>query len=322
MKIFIDFIGHLDLDFSMHLLFEKRLGWTLYRPAQTPDWASLGWIQGSYSWNTHPDWSHNPMKEKPISFEQFKDEDFDIIITTCWNNEEIMQKLIRQYHPKAIWIRHIANSLEKPMICKNVLRSTNIHIDDPSVRWVRFVPEHRAEYLPTDPSSKAKLIKSFFPFMLIYPEELSIFNYCRSALTEFDMLMYGGDSELGPEKHVRMPQAISECMFLWHTNPNGCFGYIPRPALACGVPLITRLDHYRNFQTMGEVLLQDEVNCIDIDPKHRSLDDSIKLIQEWSQPGIYQQKVEQTLNKFYQDVDFNAEAQSIQHWIGILPAGA
>jgi hypothetical protein len=32
MKILVDFVGHADLYYSMHLLFEKRLGHELYRP--------------------------------------------------------------------------------------------------------------------------------------------------------------------------------------------------------------------------------------------------------------------------------------------------
>ena len=41
MNVLVDFIGHIDLFTSMQLLFQKRLGWELYRPdgeGQWKDW--------------------------------------------------------------------------------------------------------------------------------------------------------------------------------------------------------------------------------------------------------------------------------------------
>ncbi len=42
MNIFVDQIGHADLSYSIHALFEKRLGYTLYCPLGGDEWTQHG----------------------------------------------------------------------------------------------------------------------------------------------------------------------------------------------------------------------------------------------------------------------------------------
>jgi hypothetical protein len=104
-------------------------------------------------------------------------------------------------------------------------------------------------------------------------------------------------------------------MFIWHDNPTGCFGYLPRPALALGKPLITNIQWYRNAMTYGYEFCVDGVNCIDIDPKVRSRDAAIKILREWSQPDVYPEVSRRTAEKFKVDAPFEQEATAIKTWL-------
>ncbi|MEK6881264.1 MAG: hypothetical protein AABY22_16705, partial [Nanoarchaeota archaeon] len=144
MKVFTDF-HHGDLYYSFQLLFEKRLGWELYRPIGT-DWQSEGFwkIADPYGDNSDtimqflgisPGWKPKDQtpplndvsykegdvyqlfeyphgtRHKAITLETFKEMDIDIVIASIPAHFAPFQRLIDLYKPKAKLICHFGNIL-------------------------------------------------------------------------------------------------------------------------------------------------------------------------------------------------------------------
>ena len=61
------------------------------------------------------------------------------------------------------------------------------------------------------------------------------------------------------------------------------------------------------------------VNCIDV--SCRPVQDTVRLIREWSQPDVYKERSKIIAKTFQQDVSFADEAKKIEDWIATLPKG-
>ena len=104
MNVLADYVGHADLYYSLHLLFEKRLRANLFRPMGL-EWSGKGFhnppavdpadqngivqqIDGVH---------HIPLKmeveggyytQKAITFNTFLEMDFDLVVTTFYGHEK------------------------------------------------------------------------------------------------------------------------------------------------------------------------------------------------------------------------------------------
>ena len=68
--------------------------------------------------------------------------------------------------------------------------------------------------------------------------------------------------------------------------------------------------------TLARNLLEDSVNCVDMD---LGVERGVKMIKEWSQPDRHLEVCKATAEKFKRDVNFAAEAESVKGWItGLL----
>jgi len=323
MNVFVDYIGHGDLSYSMFALFEKRLGWNLYRPDLGPEWNDYKIQTGTLTNEISPFYFKNeiqhvdiliyPYTQKILTFDQFREMKIDIMITTTWANETPFCMLQKKYHPKSLLIRQIANIHEKPVQIKNLLMST-LEPMPSDVDYLIYHPEQVDLFFSEDPTFSF-IIKSFSNYLTSYPEDLQAWNQYRTSLIDFEFRMHGAGSELHTVPSKLMPASMREAMFIWHTKAVGSCGYVLRQALASGKPCIVRKDYARIHNTLAQNLLQDGVNCIDIDPKVRSFNESLNLIREWSRPDVYPEKCEATIKKFKNDINFEEEAANIKTWI-------
>ncbi len=324
MNVFVDYVGHADLYYSMHALFEKRLGWNLYRPMGGAEWkeqniwtAPLPGYAKDLGVNKEGivqiEIPIYPYTQHVITYEQFLEMDIDFIITTSWENESSFCNLAKVDKPKALMVRHIANIHERPVICRNILLSTLEPMAD-DVNWLTFHPEHVDAFIP-NPTSDGKLIKSFSNYLPDYASDLAFWNQYAAALPEFEFRMHGllGYDQVVSQKDV--PVAMSNAMFIWHTKGTGGCGYVLRQALASGKPCIVYKDYARIHNTLARNLLKDGINCIDIDPNVHSFNDSVAKIREWSQPSAYTQVSELVTRTFRIDVNFEKEAVAIKQWL-------
>lgn len=330
MNVFIDYIGHADLYYSMHLLFEKRLGMNLYCPIQedqvwsdkkflTPLVPNSTTISKENGVTTYKIFTHD-YEMKAITFDKFLELNIDIIVITSRPNEFPLIDIAKAYKPKAKLAHHIANIREVPDGCRNIMLSTKT-VMPKGINWIRYTPEHHEKYKPSNITVE-KSIKSFFNYMRSYPVEMQRWNEAKLALPDFDFKMHGGappwDSEHGSISQDVLHITMQEAQFIWHTKPAGGCGYTARQALACGKPLIVDLRYSKNYATLADDYLIDGVNCINLDPSVRPLSHSFKMIKEWSEPDTYNKKVEDVKKCFNQKINFENEAEAIKKWLESL----
>lgn len=321
MKVLVDYIGHADLYYSMHALFEKRLGWTLYRPDGSEEWKQNRiWtstptpdvkIVQSYNDVQRAYCSIHRYHQNLISFQQFLDSDINIIVTTVHSNENAFYNLWQNYKPQSAYIRHIANIKEKPKECKNILLSTTEPMPK-TVNWISYLPEHLDDYCPGELNLNKK-IKSFSNYLPNYPQDIKTWRHFQSKLSEYSFWMHGGKTEHRTVPQAQLPDAMRDAMFIWHTKAHGGCGYTARQALACGKPLIVKKQYAKTYNTLAKEYLVDGVNCIDL--SCRPDVESIKLIRQWSEPDKYEEICNAVIAKNQEFMNFEQEAENIKVWI-------
>jgi len=159
MKIFTD-LHHGALSYSLHLLFEKRLGWELYNPIGM-DWHKKGIWQYSQLEDTihsyldlKPDDKKLPTHynrwdkdfewtQKYVTFNQFKKMDFDAILCSVGPHEDTFFELRNKYQPKAKLIRQIGNWNEEVDFgkSKNLMISVGPFACPPGVNYICYHQE-------------------------------------------------------------------------------------------------------------------------------------------------------------------------------------
>ncbi len=336
MNVLADYLGHSDLYYSLHSLFEKRLKMNLFRPI------GLEWSRkGFHGYYTHPTFDsaekngevqqidgvhHIPVKmemeggyytQKAITYNKFLEMDFDFVVTTSYGNEKIFHDVLRRHTPNTVFIRQIGNIHEKPLgYCKNILLATYEPMP-PGINYIHYHPEHYEGYCHTLPTNH-KTIKNFANHLPAYPDHLDTWNKCESSLRDFTFKMHGKKGRDGLIPHLSMPQAMKDSAFIWHIKAGG---FVARQALASGRPCIVRRRLCNLYNTLCTNLFHDSVkngpvNCIDLDL--RPLGETIKLIRELSQPSRHIEICKATAEKFRKDAPFADEAERIKEWINNL----
>ena len=142
MIVFCDF-HHGGLYHAMSLLFEKRLGWELYRPVGydwLPWWrvsdlaptqaaylnpAGEHWLADDGYWR----WRDNAaeLEHKCMTLQQFKAADVGLIVSTHPGHEETWHALWAEHKPSAKLLRVAGNTGEtvNPRFTRNLLDSTS-----------------------------------------------------------------------------------------------------------------------------------------------------------------------------------------------------
>ena len=140
--------------------------------------------------------------------------------------------------------------------------------------------------------------------------------YASPSLRDFYFKVHGHMGGDGAIPHLLMPQAIKDSAFVWHVKAHGGGGFVPRQALACGRPCIVKRKYAFLYQTLARNLLEDSVNCVDLD---LGVERGIKIIKEWSQPDRHLEVCKAIAEKFKRDVNFAVEAENVKGWImGLL----
>lgn len=305
MKVLVDYIGHGDLFYSMHLLFEKRLKWTLYRPNNDEKWRAQN-IQ------TCPQNHHLHCNTNPISFEKFLDENIEVLLTTAHHNEIAFTKLQKNFKPKSIFIRHIANIHEKPQTCKNILLST-LEPMASNINWIKYLPEHKETFNPGKLFIPEKKIKSFSNYLMTYIKDFETWQKFQTDLKDYQFFMHGAKGQHKTVPPIFLPNAMRDAILIWHTKAVGSCGYTARQALACGRPLVVRKSYAKHHNTLAKEYLKDGINCIDLDI--RPYQESLKLIKLWTHPDKYLEKINLIIEDNKKFMNFKQEAQNIKVWI-------
>ena len=328
-NVFCDF-HHGALYYSFALLFEKRLGWELFRPI-------------GYEWHKRGFWaySHNPRVvkqylepfgerfrdgvyhvpreegtveyvQKAITFEKFLEMDFDFAIASVNQHEIPFSKLVKQHKPSAVLIRQLGNPLEVCdfNVCQNILNSTT-HPVPPHVNCVNYHPEFSLEDYSYAPPATNRVIKNFVNCLPKTVDAPLWYEY-KDALPEFTFKMHGilGTDGLLPNREV--PATMKEAAFIWHLKSQGDgYGFVVHQASALGRPCIVKKSYYAG--QLAEVLFDDSVTCIDLDLGTR--DENFKKIRVSSEPDNHAKLCENAYRVFKENVDFDREFEEIKSFL-------
>jgi hypothetical protein len=203
MRVLADF-HHQDLYYSLQLLFEKRLGWELYRPI------GLEWYHEKY-WNVYPHigtaqqylsldqainppigldgpfpehkllnknytfsdgiyYVNDPSKDKlnrGITLEKFKETEFDILVSSIPQHIAPFNGLIRKYHPKAKHIFQVGNAWGHLPGINNILASTAKFDTPPNINTCFYHQEFDLDVFRYEPPTCHSKVFSLLNSLLL-----------------------------------------------------------------------------------------------------------------------------------------------------------
>lgn len=333
MKVFADF-HHDDLFHSLHLLFEKRLGWELYAPCG-PEWYTQGYWAYSHEprvisemlvekkyWYTGRGYSEveNPCHERnlmALTLDEFKAMDIDIVISSVPEHFWIYRKLIKDFKPKAKFVQQVGNEWPKfdYSLPKNVMVSCAPFDIPKYVNTVFYHQEFDLDLFKAVPGDPKKPIKSFVND-LPNLKDWGLFQKYEKRLTLWEWKSYGlgcRDGNIRPLK--KLVKEMQDSSFIFHAKSLGDgFGHIIHNIFALGRPAIVRSKWYKS--RAARQLMIDGVTCIDLDA--HLFWQNCKLIEVCSRPEKYYQMCLDARQRFDDVVNFDAEFEEIKKFLGRL----
>lgn len=336
MRVLADY-HHGNLYYSLHLLFEKRLGYELIRPIGH-DWFDQGYFKiaepygnaedtiGQYlsindrEWDSHKNLNgnyklkddiyhiqdpENGFQHNAVTFERFKQMKFDYIVATHplhTNWEELLK-----YQPEAKFIQQVGNE-NQTSNATNILCSTADFKPEGHQNIIRYHQEFDVE--PYEPPTNHNKITSF---VVTLPEP-EIYEQYKSALPEFEFKAHGVGSPDGTVSGNTIPQLMKENAFGYHIKPLDGFGHVIHKWAFSGRPLIVRASYYKG--KIAEPLLIDGVTCIDLDS--HTFEENIRLIRQVSEPERHNQMCEAMYKRAKEVCNFDKEASEIKGWLQTL----
>ena len=347
MKIFSD-LHHNALYYSLQLLFEKRLGWELYRPIGE-EWFDRGYWKVAEPYGNYPGtvtqflgirgetympedgspplnevkavkdgyWSIKaPGKDqKAVTLEQFKSTKFDIIIASIPQHLEPYTRLIKEYQPTAKLIYQIGNDFG-PIdfkLAKNIMSST-LPVEVPKgVNVVFYHQEFDLDTFKYVPSVDGKGVYSFVHLLSKRPEDYEIYKKLKKALPEFEFKSFGTACDDGPVNGwENVAKKMQKSAFGFHLKAGGDgFGHIIHNWFAVGRPPIIRSSQYRD--KLAGQLMEDGKTCIDMDG--RSLKENIKRIRRFAEPELHREVCRNAYDRFRSVVNFDKEQKEIEAFL-------
>jgi len=333
MNVFAD-LHQDDLYWSLHLLFERRLGWKLFRPLGIDWWTSRFWeysldlrVVNQYlrprgdeiakdgynlSYEERHDYYH-----RTLSFEQFKKYPIDIVIASVSEHEALYKKLVDLHKPNAKFIRQVGNNRESVnfYICKNVMASVKPFSIPEDVNAVFYHQEFDTKLFTKVPTRRYNRITNLMNCLPDSPD-YPLYLKFKEALPDYEFKMYGilgDDGIIGTTKGVA--EAFKDTTFVWHVKHQGDgFGHIIHNAFACGRPPIVIKKYYKD--TLAEDLMIDGKTCICLDDK--PFKQCIDEIRYFSKPENFDKMSQQAYDKFRELVNYDQEFIKIKEFLNRL----
>lgn len=325
MKILAD-LHHYDLFYSFQLLFEKRLGWELFRPIGM-EW----YTEGFWSVYSHPDTAKQylgldqPSAGPPedgiypildmtkdrvqfgITLQKFRDTKFDVILASIPQHIAPFIRLTQLYQPSAKLIFQIGNpGWSQYRQIRNVMSSTRFPVAS-GMNTVFYHQEFDTDVFRYEPPVRSKRACSYIHYM--NTDHLSTL---RPLLPDWEFVTHGAGMEKNILKSVDLAQTIRDSGFTYHWKPLGDgYGHTLHNSIACGRPLITNRKFYSGM--CAEPLLADGVTCVDLGV--RNVHDTANFLRNCSFPDVHQKMCEETQKRFQEIVNFDKEEIEIRKFI-------
>jgi hypothetical protein len=338
---------HMDLFYSLQLLFEKRLGWELYRPIGM-EW----WNERLWSVYNHPNTAkqylsteqaieipkdvhgfslpqrlrHNevyrsedgiyyvedPSKGKVnrgITLERFRATKFDFLISSMPAHIPIFNELIRRWQPQARHIFQVGNAWGRQPGVGNILASTAPFPVPSDVNVCFYHQEFDLDVFSKAPPSPDRKVFSFIHYM----REMELNLEFRRVMPDWEFRTFGGGMEGDLCRSSDIASRLRESAFVWHIKPEGDgFGHIIHNAFAVGRPPIVKMSHY--VGKLAGSLMVDGVTCVNIEGL--PVEEAARRIRSIHSSDRYGEMCEAASRRFRENVDYDREETVIRSFLG------
>ncbi|NDB56849.1 hypothetical protein EB001_00120 [bacterium] len=344
--IFVDF-HHNSLLRSLVMLFENRLGMSVYRPIGM-EWFNNGYwainnqidtarqfldiectsladntpllntISSQETGIYHVYDPGNLTTHKAIKFDTFKEMKFDFIIASIPQHIQVYEELIHKYQPQARLIVQVGNNWSDDWLFgRNVLASVKPK-SNPRYNAMYYHQEFDLNIFNFSHHKSNKKISSYINILQYtrYGWDDFVKLETELAIDGYDFRSYGGQCRDG---NFAGPVALANSMkdndMVFHVKHGGDgYGHILYNAYACGKPTIIRSSFYKN--QLAEELFSNK-NCIDLDKM--SIDDAINKIKSIStDEDLLNSMSVDAYNHFKAAVDFEEESKKINEWLNTV----
>lgn len=332
MKVLAD-MHHEALWHSFELLFEKRLGWQLFRPIGI-EWFNQGFWKGASDYNNNlgtigqylglrgkePD--KNGVAEvdgtNGLTLEGFKTMDIDILVASIPTHVKTFSDLIKKYKPNAKLIYQVGNHFGAVdfSLVKNLMSSTMPENVPSGVNKVFYHQEFDLNIFKYEPPKESKTIRSFVHTLSTAPHfqnDWRDFLELEKRLPEFKFEAYGAgcrDGCIGGEQEIA--RLMADSLFGFHLKAGGDgYGHTVHNWFACGRPVIVRRSQYRD-KLAGQLMI-DGLTCIDLD--NDGIEENVKRIKLFSEPEKYNKLCQNAYDQFKKVVDFDNEFIKIKKFL-------
>jgi len=345
MNVFADF-HHSDLMLSLQLLFEKRLGWKLYRPIGE-EWFTEGYWKLAEPYNNNPatiaqyldkrgvipedgtkplntsiididDYyliDSPTMNQRAITLDRFKRMDIDIVIASIPDHFESFSRLIKDHKRNARLICQFGNILWniKDYPYKNIMASIAPQKVPSGYNTVFYHQEFDTDVFNYELPKGGRHIRSFVNILetaSIYEEDWKTFQEVEKLLPQYAFESYGSSCREGVVNgHKEIAKKMKESLFGFHLKSGGDgFGHILHNWFAVGRPPIVRYSQYEG-KLAGE-LMSDGETCIFVDGL--TPEEIANKITHYSSREKHKTLCKNAYKMFKRKVNFDAEFQRIK----------
>jgi len=325
---------HCSLFHSLIYLFEKRLGYTLYRPF------GLEWRDTGY-YNLH---NSDFCKGTLTTESRIKELDPDKIDTTCeligrtitlqeardrageirffisslYEDEACLAKAISDFAPSAILIKQVGNPNEpvrftKHALCSDLQTFTRL---DKSYHKILYHQEFNLnifKWKPVNSERWPRRIKQYVNFIRSNDKLFAVWKPWLNAFPCGTVQMYehglqgkNGEYHELTDMAASMQDADMVMSLKWWDG----YGHNIHNAYACGRPVIVRVGDYEG--KIADALLTEPKCALKL---RGNFEDDKKRILACLEPDIMVKMAWNAYRRFYQVVNFDYEETQIRKWV-------
>lgn len=344
MNIFTDF-HHPALYYSFHLLFEKRLGHTLYRPigkewSESGYWKLLDLCVNAYqreeklaellvpdavlpyaniSWNkilkeeedyVVIDKSGNiPVEQRGVTLDQFKKIKFDLIIASFVNDIVPFKELALKYQDSTKVIVQVGNEWDLKQFKNEYVFASVKEREHGAKEIVFYRQEFDLNIFKSFNQNYENQITSFVDPSYISDEDKVIIDKMEKSLSDYAIKLHG---KLSRDGYVSDTSIVADTMrrskFGLHLkSAEDGYGHVIHNWFAVGRPVIFRGSQYKN-RLAGELL---EHNEIGIDVEVTGIDKCVEIIKNMPDEEYYAM-CDNVKKRFKEVVNFDDDAEKIK----------
>ncbi len=345
-KVLLDY-HHDALFHSLYLLFEKRLGWEIYRQIGE-DWYPNYWLVYDHPYTVNQFLGLQQGKEIPtdvwgkplpeeqrknlnftvedgiyyiknpvydtvhraITLEKFKNTHFDIILSSVPAHIPRFNNLIANFQPHAKHIFQVGNAWGHLPGVKNILASTAPFAVPSDINVVNYHQEFDLDTFKYEPPKFHNVVHSYIHYM----QSPHLMNSIASSplLGGWTWMQYGAGMGQSIPDARGMADAYRRSAFTFHFKPEGDgFGHTLFSSFACGRPPLVWANFYQG--KAAAPLLLDQQTCIDA--SRYPLHDLASLLKKFSEPEEHLRMCEAAHKRFKEVVDFDQEEIKIRKFL-------